>query len=218
MYSLLRSLQSSRATEIKSQGFYREDAALSVVFISDENDVCYDPQAHGYRTFPDYVASYAGEEKTAFQRYCTNMAGIGAITPESTLAALRNFKSNQKLSLGAVIHKDPARIVKESEDAIGHGLLELTQLDLDGVAMDIEDSSYSSGLAKLGSVVSTQLTLQTIFPVPHEREIDASTVYATVDRGLVNSQYDPAKELVQIQAKDAGRSGSEVEIAACLKN
>src|SRR5690606_11712196 len=41
-YSLWRALDDDRLQESRAAGFFREDAALAVVFISDENEICSD--------------------------------------------------------------------------------------------------------------------------------------------------------------------------------
>lgn len=71
MDSLMRSLESGRYAELQAQGFYREGAALSIVFVTDENDICYPPELLGYTGFPHYVRSYRNSERVAYDAYCT---------------------------------------------------------------------------------------------------------------------------------------------------
>ncbi|MBC7692938.1 MAG: hypothetical protein H7222_14340 [Methylotenera sp.] len=228
LYSLSRSFEAGSVAGLKAQGFYRDDAALSVVFISDENDICYRPELHGYTKFPDFVPSAQNSEVTAYKRYCLNSDGSEAITPASVYARAQAMKPNQKLSLASIVHVDPARVPQGSglEESIGHGILELVEqsgiLGIGHVLMDVMDTSYRAGLEKLGNIVSTQLKLNTSFSLDTSPDnsnegltIRPETVSIQVDGVAVNRQYDPASKSVKIALPDAGKAGSLVRVAAC---
>jgi hypothetical protein len=216
MLSLLNGLKPNRLAQSRAAGFFRADAALSVVLLSDENDVCYPPELHGYAQFPDYVASSpAGYERKAYDRYC---AGADPVTPERVRQALQSLQGGRKLSLGAITHVDPARVppaMGGSEDAIGHGLIELLQRGLDSVLMEIEDYSYDVGLKKLGEVISSQLNLLTEFALGDPTGLVADSVSVAVDGHVVPAVFDAASGKVTIGAADAGGAGSIVEVQAC---
>jgi hypothetical protein len=209
MYSLQRSLGASKLAAIKNQGFYRDDAALSVVFVTDENDVCFDPRANGFPNFPDFNDSWFDLEDAAFKRYC---AGI---TPESTLAALQSTFPGRAITLGGIVHTDPKHVKRFGEDAIGHGIIELVNSTTDGMLVDIRSNDFEDGLARLGSVVSTHLQLKTLFPIDGQIPFDPSSISVTVDGVAVPATYDSVTGTVQIQVIDAGGAGSSIEISAC---
>ncbi len=218
MYSLMKSLDPSRLAEIQGQGFYRPDAALSVVFVTDENDVCYPPELFGYTTFPDYVPSASGIEARAYRKYCLDSSGHAKITPADTLARMSGFKSTQLLSWGAILHKDPAKVPAasaSSEDAIGHGILELLAGARDSISWEIADSSYADGMARLGDVTTRRLDLKTHFVLDGTGSLES--VRAEVDGAPVDSGFDSSGRAVDIAPSDAGHAGSVVEVIACQK-
>jgi hypothetical protein len=208
-YSLGKALTPSRLAEARALGFFRPEAALSVIFVSDENDGCFMPDDHGYLAFPHYVPSRGGAERIAYRRYC------GGVTGASLASSLRRLKGEKPVLFGTITHVDPARVPRETEDAVGHGQLELVQSSPDGVAIDLAETTYSPGLAKLGDVVSTSLKLRTVFTLTGADGIKKRFIRVSVDGAPVVSSYDEATFTVQVQASDAGRAGSLVEIVGC---
>jgi len=194
MLSLTRSLETTRFAEIQAQGFYRPNAALSVVFVTDENDICYDPRQHGFTTFPDFKPSGDGSEDVAFARYCTG------VSPAATLAAL---------------HSVPANVPVASEEAIGHGILELLATDPDGITLDLADD-FQVGLTRLASVVSTQLDLLTSFGLPDPHPLVPGSISVKVDGHAVAGAITRGHR-VQIPVQDAGAARSLVDITACAQ-
>lgn len=209
MYSASRSLDADRLAEAQSLGMFRPNAALSIIFVSDENDICWRPELHGFTSFPDYVPSYQNSEVVAYDRYCAGVEAAGV------LSSFRALKGGQPLFFGAITHVNPTSVPRSSEKAIGHGLLELVRASIDGELIDIGESSYSQGLARLGSAISTSLELDTIFKLASAAGIKADTVRAYVDSRLVPAYYRDSASSVQIAAGDAGKAGSIVEITAC---
>ena len=218
MYSLLRSLRADRLSELRSQGFYRDGAALSVIFVTDENDVCFRPELSGFTQFPDFVPTLtANTEVTAYTRYCLDTNGTLVVTPDRVLNALRDLKSSQNLALGGIIHKDPASVPRGPgiEDAIGHGILELVASTLNGVTLELANTDYSAGLTELGSVVSSQLRLQNSFALDGQSPIRPSTIAVQVDDRAVQSEFDAGRREIRIRTQDSGAAGSVVEVTAC---
>jgi hypothetical protein len=216
MYSLLRSLQPERLAEIRRQGFYRAEAALAVVFVTDENDICFPPELNGYTTFPDYVPSAGGIERVAYERYCRAPGETAANEPDRVYARLVALQDTLPLTLGGIIHVDPARVPQGPglEDAIGHGILELTRKSANGVLIDIEDSSFADGLSHLGSVVQTTLELRTRFGL--DEAVAAGSIQVSVDGGTVPFLYDDPSRTVEIPLASAGHAGSVVDVGACI--
>lgn len=210
MYSLRKSLEPARLAEIQSQGFYRENAALSVVFVTDENDVCARPQDLGFSVFPDYVPSYRGIENVAYSKYC---AGVSA---ETTLGLMKDFKTDQKLSWAGILHEKKDAVPQGTEDSIGHGILQLVQSSMDGVVVDLSEESYDFGLGDLGNIVSLQTEVHTAFGLGSDAAIEGESVRVVVDGNPVPAQYDPDRRQVEIRAGDAGAAGSMVQVSACV--
>ncbi|MEK6579130.1 MAG: hypothetical protein AABZ55_07875, partial [Bdellovibrionota bacterium] len=84
LYGLTQGLQGTQLSESRSLGFFRPDAALAVVFISDENDICADYPA-GVVPVPD-PDNLEGPAKI---RDCNG------ITPETVLAKITQFQGDR---------------------------------------------------------------------------------------------------------------------------
>lgn len=214
LYSLSRATDLDRMREIQGQGLLRNEAALSIVTISDENDICYPPEQHGYTAFPDFVPSNSGWEAKAYARYCTG------ISPESVLAQLKTAHAGGRIALASITHVDPARVPPAtggSEDAIGHGLIEFTRQAVDGKLMDLADD-WNEGLRTLGDVVSVQQRLNTSFALGSGHAVQPSSVHVRVDGVSVPASYDPPARSVEIAAAWAGQAGSSIVINGCVAN
>lgn len=212
-YSFHKSLSSSsRLAEARALGFFRTGVALSVIFISDENDVCFRPELNGFTLFPDYVPSQRNVEVTAFGKYCSQ------ITIDSVLAEARRIQKEMPLSFAAVAHIDRSKVVRTSEDAIGHGLIELVKKSLNGVLLDISDQDYSAGLAQLGNIVRTSLELQTVFKLTKAPQLVPGSLQVRVDGKTVAANYESTATTVHLSAAEAGSAGSLVNVSACRAN
>lgn len=220
MGSFQNSLSGTRHSKIRSQGFYRDNAALAVIFISDENDICYPPQNHGFTSFPDYVAAPTNIEQKAYASNCVNASGQAVVTPESTLSALKNVKPAGDYSVAGIVHVDPAKVPSGSgiEESIGHGILELidrarTSAPGRELALDITSTDFSAGLSNFGTLTSSHLSLLTSFQLTGA--IDPQSIIVSVDQTQVPYTFDTSSEKAQIHANDAGGAGSIVNIDAC---
>jgi hypothetical protein len=216
-YSLLKSLGSDRISTIQNQGFFRQNAALSVVFVSDENDICYVPNQHGYSAFPDFVPSFENTEAAAYKNYCVGKDNEELVTPDLVYSQLKAVKGSLPLSLGGITHMDPTQVPTGGEDSIGHGVIELVKSSLNGILMELTQTDYSDGLSKLGSTVTQQLHLLTQFGLTGKPSFFEDTVSVQVDGKSVESEYDSNTHLVSLRASDAGQSGSHVRVTACRK-
>jgi hypothetical protein len=209
LLSLKKSLSDKRFSEIRGQGFFRDGAALSVVFVSDENDVCYDPREHGFTGFPDFKSSLFGLEDYAKRKYC------GSLTPESLMSDLQATFPGRKISMGAIVHSDPAYVSHWGEDSIGHGFLELISKLPDSIPMDIRSGDFDQGLSRLASVSTIQLALMTSFSIKSDATLDPNSILVWVDGVAVPATFDADTQTVRIDGKDAGIALSQVDISAC---
>ncbi|NDD91220.1 hypothetical protein EBZ37_03955, partial [bacterium] len=223
MYSLMESLEDARFAEIRSQGFYRPDASLAVVFLTDENDTCFDPLKHGYTKAPDYRPSFFGLEKVAYKRYCLNDKGALRVSTTAVISSLRNRFPGKPITMAGIVHTDPSGIFQYGEEAIGHGIIELVQENAAGnptgptssLLMDIISGDFGTTLQQLGSMVTTKFSLMTSFPLTGEMEVDTDTLLVTVDGKEVSATYDAATRTINIPGIEAGLPGSQVDVSAC---
>jgi hypothetical protein len=218
MYSLDQSLGQAKFSKIQNQGFYRNDAALALVFVTDENDVCFRPDLSGYSQFPHYVPSVGGIENVFYQNYCVDpVTKTAKIGPASIQSKLRALKMNLPLTLAGVIHNDVS-FAPNTEEAIGHGILELVKSSMNGIAIDISSTDLSSPLSALGDHLISQLKLLTSFELGSGVKIQENSVSVTVDGKTVGAEFDSHVNVVSIGAHDAGQSKSIVEVTACKAN
>jgi len=224
MYALQRSLEEEPLAEIQSQGFFRANAALAIVFITDENDLCFDPKAHGYTKFPHYNSSFLSNEKASFKRYCVDGRGTVVVSTTSVISTLQEKFPGKKVTMAGIVHQDPKEVPYFGEDAIGHGIIELIEENAShqatgssaGLILEITSKNYAPALASLASQVSTSLTLLTSFPLGHSLPLDMSTLIVNVDGHPVLAIYDPVAGVIQIDKSDAGGAGSKIEVSACF--
>ena len=220
LYSFARSLAPDRLAEIRAQGFYRSTAALAVTFITDENDVCFDPVAHGYTDRAD-SAPDPGDESIANARYCQGTASVAPITPESVAGLLATFKPGNQFSVGGIIHVNPAQVPTVSgEEAIGHGVLELVHAAPHGLAIEVADSSYHEGLRLLGDLSAGLLALQTVFPLgglTSAQRVDRSSFGVQVDGKTVPFALDGSAASFTLAFEQAGHAASRIRAQACVR-
>lgn len=213
LYSLDRALKSDRVAEARAMGFFRDHAALSVIFVTDENDGCVLPYQMGYTKEPDYVPSRQHLEEKAWSRYC---AGI---TPQNVVAQIRSTLPRNPLSLGAVVHWVAAGIPSSttgSEDSIGHGIIETVWLTPNRTFLEMKrPDTWAAGLGSLGSIVSTQLELHTDIILAQADTVFPQSLKVSVDGRPVAFAWSRSAKMISIAAQDAGRIGSLIAIDGC---
>lgn len=107
LYSLSRSLDQGMITAMQAHGFMRDDAALAIVFVADENDICY-----RYKAGQTRVPDYQNLEGPAFKRDCAN------ITPESVYAKLKSFMKDRPLLISGILYTNADTIPNFNKDNV----------------------------------------------------------------------------------------------------
>jgi hypothetical protein len=202
-YSLNKSLQTGYKENIINAGMYRADAALAVVFISDENDIC--------AIYPNGVTPVTDTENiepTAKSTYCSGITAAGVYN------SLKALKGNLPLSVNGVIYTGNVPAVGENE--IGYGYKDMITLN-NGVAVDMNQTSpgISNGLGAIGTQVQGTINYQTEFQL-HNSGVDASTIKVYVNGNLVTHTYTAGTNSVHIQLSDCV-PGSAIVIKYCLE-
>ncbi len=154
LYSFQKGMSPAALTVGRAQGFFRTDAALAVIFITDENDIC-----ASYPVGVTRVGDRDGLELPAFQRDC---AGV---SPESVIARLQELQGTRPSFVGAIAYVDEARVPVGAENEVGYGILE-TVATARGEIIDLggsERDRFARGLEKIGGLVSRQVSLKTEF-------------------------------------------------------
>lgn len=226
LYAITRAMDHGPMTSSRAKGFFREDAALAVVFIADENDIC--------ASFPEGVTPVPdpeGGEASARARDCTRRApawfedGVqvsGAydetITPESVLVKLRKLqgwkdgKAGRPLLVAGIVYNRAETVPADGENELGYGYLDLIRL-ANGVSVDLAEGHYNEGLSTIGSLATVKLNAVTEFTLARP-EIDPATIQVQVDGQAVEFTYLP--EPNEVQLSYAGGSRSVVDINYCL--
>jgi hypothetical protein len=110
LYSLQRGLDKGPLTSSRAHGFFREDAALAVVFISDENDICAKIPEGVTRVYdPDRL------ELSAFARDCKG------VSPETVLEAVKTLQGDRPFFIGGILYNNLSTIKNNGENELGYG-------------------------------------------------------------------------------------------------
>lgn len=203
LYTVHRGLQPDRLAESQMAGFFRNDAALAVIYIADENDIC-SGTPPGITLVPDPN----NLEIPAAVTYCSN------VNAGSVLTQLRNRQGSNPLVVSGIIYTHVATVPQGGENEVGYGYIEHVELG-NGVLVDLASGNYSQGLATIGEVVTLSLNLITEFTLSHSPVIE-NTINVAVDTQVVPHVFAPSLNEVQINEQDAGGALSEILIDYCI--
>ena len=210
--------QASHLQQAKNQGLFREKAALMVVYVSDENDVCYDYEATGAR--PNYV--YPGEDRGAqgapgdgigrdpyeartfmANGVCKNVGRNGEnMSPDLVYRALRNLKGAQPIILSGILYLREGHIPEATgpykyEKEKGRGYLDLIERkDLNqGKAYDLADKDFGKHLANMARTAGVRMEYETDITMKFPAGADPAAVDPATIRVVVkNAQGTVLKE------------------------
>jgi hypothetical protein len=211
-HSLFHAVTTS-ARDNQRLGFFRADAALSVIFMSDEHEIGSpfpNPQAPGLPPRCD------GNFEDGVKRDYYDTKGINL---ESTVSAMRRLKGDMPVVNHAFINinsndlfKDNPRDAKCLYDSLGYGYFDIVNRSR-GVLFSIK-ADRAEGLARCGRVIRERLRLRTEFPLSRPADqVDPATIMVAVDRGRVTHEYRASQNSVRLE--NAGRNGSTIEIRHC---
>ncbi len=200
LYSLNRSLDNGKLNSIQAHGMLREDAALAILFIADENDICFNyPKDLVPVRDPDKL------EESAFKRDCKG------ITPESVYSKLVSHMKDRPLLISGIIYTDNLTLNKDGENEVGHGYLDLINLNK-GNAIDLANSSYLEGLKSIGNLTSQRLQLFDRIELEHTQNLNPDSLKVDIDSKSVEAIIEDENVLL---IGDLGSAGSEIKISYC---
>ncbi len=207
LYSLSGLLSGAGFSEARSAGFFRDSAALAVVFISDENDICAKYPA-GVTPVPDPN----GNEVKAFAKYCK-----GVNWHETVYGQLTQRQKDRALIIGAIIYTGDYPFSSVGENEIGYGYTDMVDLNR-GQYIDLK-SDIGLGLEKLGNFTSIRLDLKDIFHLSGTGGVDADSIIVQVDGQRVPKNqihYSSTDNSVAILDKTyLGQAESRIDIHYC---
>lgn len=157
-----------RAETVKA-GLFRKDAALNVMIVSDEQDVCFDYEAANKatpglnleprkKTSKKAIKDRKGKliryeeesvvdphETRFFNSVCKTAVNGGALTPGHVYDALKSLKQDRPLILSALAYKtNNVPVGLEDENEQGHGTIDLVEHIGAGQVVDL-GSVYRNG-------------------------------------------------------------------------
>ena len=191
LYSFSRALDKDHLRQNREHGFFREDAALVVVFVSNENDICAQ-----YPPGVTPVPNPNGVEAMAKARDC------GRITPASVLARVKRLQGPRPFLVSGIVYNNLATYPHEGENEYGYGYLDLIAL-ANGTSIDMADAAIERGLGTLGGVAATKIRLMTDFPLVRHHA-NASTIRVLVDDLPAEFTYDA--EVNQVHVAQPGQA------------
>jgi hypothetical protein len=202
--SLIRSFDSDRLSEWKDAGFFREDAAFALVFISDENDICAD-----YPLGVDPVPDGQGIEPIRKANDCDG------ITPQAALDLVKAEKGDLPTVISGIVYDDVESYPRHNENEYGYGYIDMIEL-ASGLSVDLASGEYADGLSNIGTLATQKLNLITEYELGKPAdEVDASSIEVRVDGNLVGYNYVAETNTVHLDS--AGGALSTVDTLYCDK-
>ncbi|MCB9091398.1 MAG: hypothetical protein H6621_09820 [Halobacteriovoraceae bacterium] len=207
LYSLGTALDEN-LIEIQDQGLFREDAALLVVFVADEQDICFE--------YPEHIQPVIDpqkKEEKAKAKFCYDENNNLTVSPQIVLDKIKSVKGSKPLVLGAVIYNNQETMPINGENEIGYGYKEIVEL-AGGITVDLASGDYGDGLERLGNLATASIEAKNIFNLKISN-VDKDSIQVTVD-GL-NVGYSYLSDMNQIQLDEERDPLSVARIEYCQK-
>lgn len=211
-YSLYQAV-TKNAKENQGLGFFRADAALSVVFMSDEQEIGFPfPKVQAPGLPPRCDADYEdGIKKTYYDKT--------GITMEGTYNAVKVFKGDMPVTMHAIVNITADDLFRRNSknarclyDSLGYGYFDVVKKS-SGVLYSIQ-ADREKGMSEIGKCVNTSLQLLKDFQLSWAaKDIDPKTIAATVDGKTVTYTYSAETNTVHIE--NSGQSLSNIAISYC---
>jgi hypothetical protein len=217
LFALNRAIQGTLLETSRSRGFFRADAALAIVFVADENDICARYPANVTR-----VADPDRLEAPAFQRDCVQHVAAATvngvlvpahdetITPALVVNNLRALQAGRPLIISGIVYATQ-NYPHFGENEYGYGYMEAIQ-QADGIAIDLALNDFETGLSDIGKFTANKINLQSTFVLKHDH-VDPTSIEIFVDNIQVGHSYSEVNNSVNLT--DSGKSLSDIEINYC---
>ena len=204
LFSLDKAISQPLLNQNQKLGFFRPDAALAIIFISDENDICsynvnYPAGVEPKKNVNMFGKSGLTVEEKANQVYCRDAQGNPTVTSRSVFEKLRNLKkiaNSQKeeampLLVSGILYTEESTVPTTpaadekfpeyfSENEVGYGYLDLIR-DNQGVAVDISKGNFNDGLRQIGEAAALKLEVKSEFKLGKGSSVDPNSICVLVD-------------------------------------
>ena len=176
---------------IQTQGLFREDAALAIVFIADEQDICAEFPV-GVIPVPDPQ----GKETSAYNSYCIDGNGELIYSPEQLLTDLENMQGERPLVIGGVIYNNALTVPFNGENEIGYGYKEIIEM-ANGVSIDLASGDYGTGLTNLGKLARVSVKPESEFKLNTDK-VDPTTIEILINNEPALYSFDSELNLISL--------------------
>lgn len=209
-YSLYSAI-TERYAHNKSLGFFRDDAALSIVFMSDEHEI---GSFFPVRRDAPQRCDEQFEERIKREYYESIRLNADSLT-----GVLENLKAVMPVSAHAFVNITLEDLFKNNDrnaeclyDSLGYGYFDIVS-NTNGVLYSLQDDR-SEGMERIGIAVKRDLELIHRFRLSRPSSmVDPNTIEAKVDSVVTNHRYNPGDSTVFLS--NAGVAGSIIEISHC---
>jgi alpha-tubulin suppressor-like RCC1 family protein len=208
LYSLLKLTEGAKLQAAKDAGFFRDDAALAVVFVADEQDIC--------AQFPEGVVPVVdpqGKEDSSFQKYCVDNEGNYLITPQMISERIESISGDQPHVVGGVIYTNNNTMPVGGENEIGYGYKETVEIS-GGINIDLANGNYNNGLTNLGRMATVSIRPANDFNLS-VANVDVDSIQAFVNNSPAAFSYDA--EVNQVRLTSERDPFSVAKISYCEK-
>lgn len=208
MYSFLKATQGTYLEANRDEDFFREDAALTVIFVADENDIC--------SKFPEGVTAVPdpdGGETKSFKKYCIDEGGNYLITAEDVVTRIHELQGSRPSVVGGVLYSNSETIPLVGENEIGYGYIDVINLAA-GINVDLANGDYSDGLTKIGRLATVSMMPANDFNLKSSK-VDPSTISVLVNNVEAAFEYD--SELNQVHLVNERDPFSVAKVQYCDK-
>ena len=208
--AIIESIRGTRLTENQQLGFFRSDASLIIIFVTDEADVC--ARFPSYARSLGYTPSSHRDEDPNEQRGA-NMFCSG-ITHNTALAALRSLKGAE-LNIHGIFdsNKHPNHPSSPSKE-FSYGIQELVRA-VNGVAIPTQ-SNYTTGFQSIFNHVNAELLRATLQTTLRHRPVANMTRVLLKEPGLPSKSipfvYDPNTNSVRVDPSNAGTVNAVITV------
>ena len=188
LLSLNNFLKSDETKRLQADGkFLRNDAALMVIFVADENDIChiykdgeqpqYDERYHPKRPAVEFfngIRGYDPVEIEAHKKYC---AVLGDIPERTVYNTLEQVKGDMPMKVSGIVYANEAQVPHEKgteqyfdENEVGRGYLELMALTATP-PMDLALGEYDVAMEFMGKFTTHSLKFIDKFQIPESEVV-----------------------------------------------
>ncbi len=197
----------------QTKGFFRADAALAVVFVSDEQEIGFpfpDPQA------PGLPPRCGAEYEDGIRRDWYTDKGIDL---EVTYQAVKRLKGDMPLSMHAIVNRNADDLFTRNprgatclHDSVGYGYMEMVQ-KTGGVLFSIQQDT-AAALKQIGQYTNQTLNFILDFRLGwNASDVDQASILAKVNGTVTPHVYNVSTNVVRVDGATVPLA--EIEISYC---